>query len=69
MDNGVLKKRFATLAKPAEFWDDALRYEEILACLIIHNLCVDANDTYFDDEIDVPSATEDGPSVEVNHSA
>ena len=37
--NGVLKRRFATLSKPAEWWDDHLRYAEIFACLCLHNLC------------------------------
>ncbi|XRB20453.1 DDE superfamily endonuclease [Pseudoscourfieldia marina] len=36
--NGVLKRRFGTLNKPAEWWEDNPRFLEINACLIVHNL-------------------------------
>ena len=48
--NGVLKRRFQTLAKPAEWWDESNRFMEVHCCFVLHNLIRSSGDTNFEDD-------------------
>lgn len=66
---GVLKKRFTCLHFGMQFRELAKVQDIILACCILHNMCVDRNEHETNNEMDIQRQTEIGARYVQEHAA